>query len=767
MTPGSRLSRKWRVTSILTLTVGLVAAICLALIRERQEASSASLPAVTAEVPPDLAVLRPRFIEAVDAVQSGDPTTAIELLTSFKFGKRPVEDYRLYFLANAYQLHGRTIETRGTLAELWARTPRLIYWQDVGFTLGSLHSASGDWTAASEVFDDLAARSEHPAIAATARSEYIKSKFLVGDVGGLIQAARDIVVENPAASQSQAAATLIRQLSESAPDKPIPLAPAERMERAKRLIAAGRHQDAIREIDTASATGSVYPAEVALQKGIALHSLRQFEESNRELEPLTSGHFKYAIPALAHSAKNYSSLAAAINPDRYKTIVERKKVGTRKVRGKGKKTTTRPVYRNIKRTIKLVDLNAKKKKEDNERLRAERLRDLLLLPTETSVRKQTLLTLISLAEQKNQDDYMQEMLSELRKIDPLTEVGLQRFWDKGWTAYLAGDHQTARESFLFVDTTYRNPNVKRQARYWYARSIEKSNRQGEAKRIYQELVDVPFEDIYSVFARERGARRSIDPPNSIGSARDWREIAEKELSPELRIAYELTNLGLAREARLEVQRNVNDSNKRMADAVLADLHHQNGSQEAAFTFARRAFPELATVDQNQVPRYFIDLYYPLRYEEEIRANARKREVDPYLVMGLIRQESSYRPDVRSRVGATGLMQIMPATGRELGRRIYGLFSESRLTNPQVNIELGTYYLRQLINMFGGSEPLAVAAYNGGMGNVRKWRQTNRRPMDEFVESIPYSETRNYVKRVIMLKSTYRTLSNERRLPSGG
>lgn len=113
------------------------------------------------------------------------------------------------------------------------------------------------------------------------------------------------------------------------------------------------------------------------------------------------------------------------------------------------------------------------------------------------------------------------------------------------------------------------------------------------------------------------------------------------------------------------------------------------------------------------------------------------------------------------------MQIMPATGRELGRRIYGIFSESRLTNPQVNIELGTYYLRQLINMFGGSEPLAVAAYNGGMGNVRKWRQNNRRPMDEFVESIPYSETRNYVKRVIMLKSTYKTLSNERRLPPQG
>ena len=756
----SRIVRQWPYVLIAVLAA-LIFALVPWTMRERRAATDRQQLVVPAELPSDLAALRPRFIDGVEAIQTGDSQKAVRLLSSFSFGKRPVEDYRLYFLANAFQLGGRTADTRRTLAELWSRKPRLMYWQDVGFTLGSLHASAGDWKAASDVYGELASRSDHAAIAAAARGEYIRSKFFAGDPAAMIHAARNVLAENPAASQATAAAALIRSLATLDPKGTIPLTPAERLERGKRLAAAGRNLEALRELDMAGATGSIYPGEVALHRGIALHQLRRFEDSNKELEPLTSGPFKYAIPALLHSSKNYRNLASAVNPTRNKIVVERKRVGTQKVRRKGKKITSRPVYKNVRRTIKVIDLNDQRKKEELERSRVERLKDLLLLPLEDSIRKETLTTLISVAEQKNQDEYMRELIGKLARVDPATDLGLQRFWDKAWMAYLKGEHHTARDLFLFLETSYQNPNVKRQARYWYARSIERSNRHDEARRIYQQLADVPFEDIYSIFSIERGARRKTDQAGSLGGARDWREMAEKELSPDLRIAYELTSLGLAREARLEIKANVNDGNRRLANAVLADLHHQTGSSEAAFTFARRAFPQLATVAQNDVPRYFIEMYYPLRFEEQIRANARKRNVDPYLVMGLIRQESSYNPEARSRVDATGLMQIMPATGRELSRRLHGIFNESRLTDPEVNIELGTYYVRQLLNMFGGSEPLAIAAYNGGLGNVRKWRQSNRAPLDEFVESIPFSETRNYVKRVILLRSTYRTLSNER------
>jgi soluble lytic murein transglycosylase len=101
------------------------------------------------------------------------------------------------------------------------------------------------------------------------------------------------------------------------------------------------------------------------------------------------------------------------------------------------------------------------------------------------------------------------------------------------------------------------------------------------------------------------------------------------------------------------------------------------------------------------------------------------------------------------------MQLMPATAKEHAQRMRIFYSPSRLEDPEVNIRLGTYHLRMLIDLFGGQIPLAVASYNAGQGNVMKWRRAApRKPLDELLESIPFPETRNYVKRVTILRSTY-------------
>jgi soluble lytic murein transglycosylase len=149
------------------------------------------------------------------------------------------------------------------------------------------------------------------------------------------------------------------------------------------------------------------------------------------------------------------------------------------------------------------------------------------------------------------------------------------------------------------------------------------------------------------------------------------------------------------------------------------------------------------------------MYYPVKYDDTIRTYSARNSVDPFLVMGLILQESYFNPQARSRVGATGLMQIMPATGKELGARLHVPFSAARLENPEVNVELGTFHLKNLINLFGGNAYLAIASYNGGQGNVLKWKRAAAgKPLDEILESIPFPETRNYVKRVTMLRSAY-------------
>lgn len=755
----TRPARKYLWTALGIAAIAVIVALVAGPQRPPDRLSAGSRPQ---DVPPDLAPFREPFLEGMEALQNGDSSRAIELLDAMTFGSRKVEQYRLYYLATAHQLADHPNRGRRALATMWRGAPELVYWQDSGFTLASLYASSGDFASAARIYRDIAERSEHPAVAATARQEAVRAMFYAGNPAGAWMAAREIAIESPRTPEVRSAIQLVAALS-NPPGRQLSLASDERLHRARSLIRDGDSKSALAELDNIQQASVSLRNEVALQRGLALHRLKQYEESNAQLEPLTSGAFRYAIPALDTAAKNYAAMAAAIDPVRYKTVVEKKKTGTRKVRRKTKKgtrTVTEAVYRNVSRRVELIDLEDKKKKEEYENLRIERLQDLLLLKTTPELRKQTLHTLVAVATEKNQNDYIQELVTQLVAVDPRDDTALQRFWDQGWAAYLDGDHETARARFRFIDRTYINPNIKRQARYWFARSMEKSGGKEEAQKIYQELVGAPYVDLYAKFSESRGAKRPAGPIRDPETeTREWGEIADTEMPAELQLAYELNALGLPREARLEIQNNVNETNRHYADAVLADMYYNAGSFDLAAVMMKRAFPAIATVEQDRVPRYFMEMYYPRQYQEQILEQAKARDVDPYLVMGLILQESRYNPEARSRVGATGLMQIMPPTGKELATKINRLFTERRLTDPAYNIELGTFYLRHLINIFDGVDELAIAAYNGGQGNVRKWRRSNQRPLDEFIESIPFSETRNYVKRVTLLRGTYRELSS--------
>jgi hypothetical protein len=123
------------------------------------------------------------------------------------------------------------------------------------------------------------------------------------------------------------------------------------------------------------------------------------------------------------------------------------------------------------REVKLVDLPKKAKKDEAERLASERLKDLLSLPLDDDVRLETLNTLISRGEAKNQDEYLMTLLPKALAIDPNADPALQFFWDKGWAAYTRGDLAAARKLFRFIADTYTHPNVRRQSEYWFARTI--------------------------------------------------------------------------------------------------------------------------------------------------------------------------------------------------------------------------------------------------------------------------------------------------------
>ncbi len=265
-----------------------------------------------------------------------------------------------------------------------------------------------------------------------------------------------------------------------------------------------------------------------------------------------------------------------------KTVIQRQKVGTIRVRvGKGKKShlVTRPKFAKVKKIVQLVDLAKKAKKETYDRLSAERMKDLLQIRSLAPVvRLEVLNTLIGVAEAKKQDAYEQQLISEVVKLDPFADPGLQHFWDSAWSAYVRGDLVTAEALFQFIGETYGNPNVKRQALYWYARTIERSGEKDQAREIYQQLADAPYQDVYALYAISRGAEAHPVKSNPLKTNRqDWRQIAEQTMPAELRRAYELTALNDMRDAQMEIRRNAQFSNQHFADALLSDLYNSSGN----------------------------------------------------------------------------------------------------------------------------------------------------------------------------------------------
>jgi len=147
------------------------------------------------------------------------------------------------------------------------------------------------------------------------------------------------------------------------------------------------------------------------------------------------------------------------------------------------------------------------------------------------------------------------------------------------------------------------------------------------------------------------------------------------------------------------------------------------------------------------PPWYERLRYPLHYQAIVRAHSRNYDIEPALLAAVIYQESKFRPDARSGSGAVGLMQLTPDTARGIAIRTGGrAFRTSDLTNPEINVRYGCWYLRNLFRKYG-DEKLVLAAYNAGQGNVDRWRRDG--------VGIQFAETRAYVERVESLKQTYR------------
>lgn len=155
--------------------------------------------------------------------------------------------------------------------------------------------------------------------------------------------------------------------------------------------------------------------------------------------------------------------------------------------------------------------------------------------------------------------------------------------------------------------------------------------------------------------------------------------------------------------------------------------------------------------------WFMKYLYPLRYQQQIVKYSQEYGVDPYLVAAVIRVESGFSPNVVSKKGATGLMQIMPETAAWAAEQMdMKKFDTGQLSVPETNIKIGTWYLSKLLEEFNGDTTLSLAAYNGGRGNVREWIESG--VIKESVEdTIPFAETKDFVLKVKKAYNWYKKL----------
>jgi soluble lytic murein transglycosylase len=210
-------------------------------------------------------------------------------------------------------------------------------------------------------------------------------------------------------------------------------------------------------------------------------------------------------------------------------------------------------------------------------------------------------------------------------------------------------------------------------------------------------------------------------------------------------------------AEIEIDRLSEGVDPKAADALRALALSNRGRARESILPLIRAFPELGTAGQLAAPVEAMDLYYPLDHLSVVRQWADRRGLETDLVLALIRQESAFDTRAVSRSGARGLMQLMPATARELAQAEALPLASDDLHRPEINIRLATRYLRQVLDMFEGNVELALAGYNAGPYRIRRWwnEAGPSRRVDRFIEELPIEEPRVYVKRILLLSDTYR------------
>jgi soluble lytic murein transglycosylase len=348
---------------------------------------------------------------------------------------------------------------------------------------------------------------------------------------------------------------------------------------------------------------------------------------------------------------------------------------------------------------------------------------------------------------------------------PAHKYAATAHWRAGWLSYRQGQYTDAARLFDEQIRLYPAAQETSAALYWRGRLYEAQDHQPAlAAANYRTVVRAYQHYFYAQMARERLAALGDALPVSAPQLERFQPQPVPVLqesfpvdSPHLAKARLLANAGLNDYIAQEIAADPDSSS--WSALAEAQIYSSYGENFRALRALKHALPYAATAPISAIPLAYWRILFPEPYWSTIQTESAKNNLDPYLVASLIRQESEFNPSAVSPANACGLMQLLPSVGRSMAREEgIGHFDAFQLFDPITNIRLGTRYLRQTLDKFGGVPEYALAAYDAGDDRVVDWKAAGPyQGIDEFVESIPFTETREYVEAILRNRETYKAI----------
>ena len=626
-------------------------------------------------------------------------------------------DYALFMRANALEQAAQLPESRIVYEQLVNDYPSSIRARESTLRDADILMRTSNALAVPLLLKDLAAKDDAAALLLVAKAHEQN-----GAPTRALAAYRRIYFYAPAAQESGQAATALPRLGSAAS----PATAEEALARADKLYEGKRYAEAVLAYADAFARfPTTANAQTQLRRGIAASNVRKVADGVFALNSVPSSAGETRAEALYYLAQTY----------------------------------------------------ARTRQWDQARAKVEELRRAF---PNSPFTQRALVNVGQIAEDANSPtDASYFLRAAVNSFQGSAEVAQAQF-NLAWLAHEAKNYQESSRMLTEHLAFYADKNTDNRGRagYWAARDSQRAGKLAEARALYQAMQVRYDANWYGYLARQRldamGSSSNATQKTFASDSVVARALANLQTvtvaeetagsSEELRItkADQLTNIGVddwALEELAKASEFAPDSP--MVNLATARIYRSQEDNVRALNVLKKSYPDYSQMEPEELTRSEWDVFYPLPYWDIIVQESRARNLDPFQVAGLIRQETVFNPRARSSARAYGLMQVLVPTATLTAKK-YGVnrtITADSLFEPRLNIQLGTAYLRDQIDKFGRIEYVA-AAYNAGPLRAVQWRSSLPSEIDEWAEAIPLKETRGYVRGVVRNRLQYKRLYDQ-------